>query len=1104
VSRLTLTGALPAWIAHLDDGALVGRFGVPTFERGSAYWRSGSVQSITTGDSGAMVLATVRGSGRSEYQTLLTRHADGSAWGSRCSCPMGSDCKHVVAVVLTARELASAPRRQTSGWEERLAGLVAPSAAVDDRAPLGLLVEAVTRTASRWTPNPKRRLRLRPVTFGRSGKWVRTGAAWRELESSYGPGRFDPAQREALVAIHATYRGRMPGYGWSSATDVHLDELGSAGWRLLSDAVAAGVELVGDPRGTHAVELAGPADVLLDLVRPATDGDAELTAVLRLDGEPDLPLGSAADQVLLVGEPAHGAAVEHDHRLVLAAFAQRLDPALTKLLEGSLPLRIPADEVHRFLDVYYPALRRRVRLESRDVPLPEVHPPRLALDVVFEPAHRTRLRWSFAYGDPDRPTLLAVTRGREAPVVRDVEAETGLLESLDVLDAVEGLRADVGGRMLLVPEPLLQGLATATFVERVLPVLVARDDVLVRVQGEPADYAEATEAPVIRVSATDSTDPGRSDWFDLAVTVTVADQHVPFAPLFRALTRGDGRMLLVSGTWFSLDRPELESLRQLIEEARAIEDRDIEDLQVSVFQAGLWDDLVALGVIESQSDRWRRSVSALTHLADVPPPELPTGLKAQLRPYQVEGFHWLAALWDNGLGGILADDMGLGKTVQTLTVALRALERGGLGPDDGPLLVVAPTSVVGTWADEAARTCPDLRVVTVTETARRSRRALAEVVEGAHVVVTSYALLRIDDEDYRGQRWSGLVLDEAQFVKNHRAKTYQCVRRIDAPFTLAITGTPLENSLMDLWALLSIVAPGLYPDPERFTVAYRKPIESGEAPERLDVLRRRIRPIMLRRTKEQVAGDLPPKIEQTLMVTLNPAHRRVYQTHLQRERARVLGLLDDLQHNRMAVFRSLTLLRQLALDVSLVDEHAGAVRSSKIDALLEHLAEVVAEGHRALVFSQFTGFLALVRARLDAEGIGHVYLDGRTRDRPARIEQFRGGDDPVFLISLKAGGFGLTLTEADYVFVLDPWWNPAAEAQAVDRTHRIGQTRTVMVYRLVAAGTIEEKVVALQQRKRDLFAQVVDGGGAVGGAMTADDVRALLAPDELLAHEAGE
>jgi SNF2 family DNA or RNA helicase len=260
----------------------------------------------------------------------------------------------------------------------------------------------------------------------------------------------------------------------------------------------------------------------------------------------------------------------------------------------------------------------------------------------------------------------------------------------------------------------------------------------------------------------------------------------------------------------------------------------------------------------------------------------------------------------------------------------------------------------------------------------------------------------------------------------------------------------------------------------------------------LDRFRRRIRPFLLRRTKELVASDLPAKQEQVVEVRLTPRHRKVYDTHLQRERQTVLGLVEDFDRHRIAIFRSLTRLRQLSLDAALVDEKYDGLGSAKLDVLVDHLLELTAEGHRALVFSQFTSFLARVRARLDREGIAACYLDGRTRNRARVVEEFRGGDAPVFLISLKAGGVGLTLTEADYVFVLDPWWNPAVEAQAVDRAHRIGQHRPVMVYRLVAEQTIEEKVMELKARKAALFAQVVDGDGAMSAAIGADDVRALF------------
>jgi len=402
--------------------------------------------------------------------------------------------------------------------------------------------------------------------------------------------------------------------------------------------------------------------------------------------------------------------------------------------------------------------------------------------------------------------------------------------------------------------------------------------------------------------------------------------------------------------------------------------------------------------------------------------------------------------------------------------------------------------VVSNWVREAQRFAPGLVVRPIEATGRKLGMSVAEMGDGADLVVTSYTLLRLGEDDYRALPWSGLVLDEAQFVKNHAAKTYAAARRVPARFKLAITGTPVENNLMDLWAMLSIVAPGLFPSPQRFTEHYRIPIERGGDPEVLAALRRRIRPLMRRRTKEQVAAELPPKTEQVLEVVLNPKHRKAYDTHLQRERRKVLGLVDDLQRNRFTIFRSLTLLRQLALDASLVDEAHAGVRSSKADAFVEHLQEVVAEGHRALVFSSFTGFLSTIRERLDAEGLPYAYLDGRTRDRERRIEGFRSGRAPVFLISLKAGGSGLNLTEADYVYVLDPWWNPAVEAQAVDRAHRIGQDKAVMVYRLVAADTIEQKVVALQERKRDLFARVLDDdAGALSGQLTADDIRGLFA-----------
>nr|MBA2774994.1 DEAD/DEAH box helicase [Nocardioidaceae bacterium] len=631
------------------------------------------------------------------------------------------------------------------------------------------------------------------------------------------------------------------------------------------------------------------------------------------------------------------------------------------------------------------------------------------------------------------------------------------------------------------------------FAEDLLPALEAlqeRGQIEIEEVGGRPDYREATGAPVIRFEPRDpATERGvstKTDWLDLEVVISVDGQVLALAHLLEALTLGHDRIVMPSGVHIEVARPEFAQLAELVTSAGELHDQPRDSVRVGHHDFGLWEELVEVGVVDAQAQQWVRAAQALRSLETLPEVE-PVGVKAELRHYQLEGLRWLAFMWQAGLGGILADDMGLGKTLQTLALVAHARAEGA-----GPFLVVAPTSVVSTWAHEAATFTPGLVVRTVTQSVARRRESIAAIVEGADVVVTSYTLLRLETDDYADRQWGGLVLDEAQTVKNFRAKTYQCVRRLDVPFRVALTGTPMENRLMELWSLLSIVAPGLYSHPARFKELVANPVERGADTAALERFRRRIRPFLLRRTKALVAADLPPKQEQILEVQLTPRHRRIYDTHLQRERQTVLGLVTDFDKHRIAIFRSLTKLRQLSLDAALMDPAHEAAGSAKTDVLVDHLAEVVAEGHRALVFSQFTSYLARVRSRLDREGIASTYLDGRTRRRGEVIESFKQGDTSVFLISLKAGGVGLNLTEADYVFVLDPWWNPAVEAQAVDRTHRIGQRKPVMVYRLVSADTIEEKVMELKVRKAALFAQVIDGDGSAGTPIDADDVRALF------------
>ena len=972
-------GEAPAWVAALTDDELRDRFGVDTFARGLAYARQGAVRDIQTSGEGEVLLAQVAGNRPAPYQTLVTGPARQSQLiGGRCSCPMASDCKHIVATLIATRSLrnqGAATREWPQQWENLLDKVVTPTRSAAPTA-VALQFEMVR---PRTSPDP--RIRVRAMVQGKTG-WIKTGASWRELEQrSYGYSQIQiaPEHRSWVIETLAIARSHATGY-YSPYADIvlYLDDLGPTAWRLLADAERIGFTLIGANNIRVEIE-PEPACAVIDL-RRKTEDDVEITTVLRLANGEVLP-----PDAYLLGEPAHGCAITDPGRLRLVRLQPHVEPSVQRLLQAS-PIAVPAEDFPRFLTEFYPALQRQLTVESSDrsVALPAIEPPRLSIRIEFEQDHVATVESSFVYRVGDQTHAVALDSA--APdSSRDLDAERALLKRLSRLDSISGLTApDLQGPRL-VRHAQVRGLHTAELVERLLPQLTDDPDVEVEVRGEPAAYGEAAEAPLVTVALRD--DANDPDWFDLAIGVSVDGQNVPFAPLFAAMSVGEERLLLDSGTWFRLDRPELRRLRELIDEAKTLEDKPSDNLRLTTVQAGLWEELVNLGVVTEQSDRWARSAGALLALTEMPHPPPPAGLNADLRPYQLEGYQWLSLLWDLQLGGVLADDMGLGKTVQTLAMAARASEARTLGGESGPLLIVTPTSVMSTWAGQAAEFCPGLDVRTLPGTERKTGTTIAEQVAGADLVVTSFTLFRLDEDAYRSVRWCGLVLDEAQFVKNHRAKTYQCARRLAVPFKLAITGTPLENSLMDLWAMLSIVAPGLFPNPEKFSEFYRRPIERGEAPERLDALRRRIRPLMMRRTKELVASDLPPKTEQRLDVTLNPQHRRIYDTHLNRERQRVMRLVDDMDRHRMTILKSLTTLRQLSLDASLIDgEHAGKIRSSKIDVLVDQLHEIAAEGHRALVFSQFTRFLTLVRTRLTEEGIGHCYLDGSTRGprRPNR------------------------------------------------------------------------------------------------------------------------
>ncbi len=1058
----------PAWVSQLSEQQLLDAFGVDTLNRGKAYATQGRVGHIAVGSGtgGSLVQAQVRGSSYRSYATVVRYDPPTGLLVSTCSCPMRHHCKHGAALLWHMRTVNL--RALTPAWQLALTEVTADAKPAGQGQPLAI---AVARPAGM--------VQLKAMVWGRSGRWVKSGITWDQVAYPW-QGDYREAHRQALAGLARTRDQRSStSYYTRRADELWLSELGPSAWYWLREALDTGVVLV-PGQGVNRVRLSEQRARLVSRVVRTQGGLGLRTLAVTDEVERAVPYAD------LLGDPPHGFVVESPEELLLVPFAEPLSKGQRTLLVQHARLEIPEAEVPTFAAQFYPTLRRIGHVElDDDVDLPQPEPPALVLRVQFLADHVTHLRWGFRYRVGGAALDAPLATGMDPAGYRDVDAEARLLATLP-----EGPWpvARVGETARPVESATLTGPATAQLAELWLDRLRAQG-VIVEVSGEPVEYRLATEAPEVTLRVSDP--PEGTDWFNLAVQVTIEGEPVEYRELFTALATGQTHLILPSGTWFSLERPELEQLRALITEAQELNGGDDDgQLRLRTEHAGLWDELVQLGVVAEQSAAWTRAASALLDLTELPQPAVPDGLAATLRPYQEVGFRWLHFLYTSRLGGILADDMGLGKTVQALALACAIKEAGEL---DRPFLVVAPTSVLGTWAEQAARFAPGLRVRVVTQTAKKRDQPLAEVAGDADIVVTSYTLVRLDEDEYVEQPWSVVLLDEAQFVKNRQARGHQSVRKLRARTKFAITGTPLENNLMDLWALLSIVSPGLFADPVLFGERYRRPIENGSDHDALARLHRRVRPLMLRRTKETVAAELPPKQEQVLSIELSPAHRRLYDKQLAAERKKVLGLVGDLQRNRITILAALTTLRQLALSPALVLPGQAAV-SAKIDTLIELVTELAAEGHRALVFSQFTTYLGMVRERLASEKIGATYLDGRTRDRAARIEQFRTGDDPVFLISLKAGGFGLTLTEADYVFILDPWWNPAAELQAIDRTHRIGQDKHVMVYRMVSADTIEEKVVALQQRKRDLFDQVVGKGGDLAAPLTADDIRGLLEP----------
>jgi len=725
--------------------------------------------------------------------------------------------------------------------------------------------------------------------------------------------------------------------------------------------------------------------------------------------------------------------------------------------------RIPQAEINDFLEQFYaipgaPSLILPPEFafaEERVAPRPVLRIQELDLqgESVFLPA--------FRYGKEEvdwidsRSQFMDAARRTRVP--RDREAETISLHRLD----------ELGGA-------LRQGDANGYWTSDVKTFA----NLLETLDAEGWDLRVRDQRLRTRGQGKLTVQTSGIDWFELDGGLRFDGEEIPLPEILEAIRRKERYVVLKRGGVGLIP----EAWQQRLGLLDRLTERDVDGEVALRVQgaAALWLDLLLAELPGIDwNDEFVRLRGNLRQLAAPVAVDPPAGFRGTLREYQREGLGWLRYLQDTGMNGCLADDMGLGKTVQVL--ALLEERRPQV---KGPSLAVLPRSLTFNWIQEAARFTPALRVV---DLSGPSRPKAVTALPQADLYLISYQTLLRDITWLKSHRWDYVILDESQAIKNGASKTSKAVRLLQSAHRLTLTGTPVENRLEDLWSQFNFLNPGL--------LGPKLQEAKDLSPQSLELIARGLRPFLLRRTKEQVARDLPEKVEETLYCELGTSQRKLYeQMREYYQKSLAAGMSEKgIQKTKFLVLEALLRLRQAACHPGLLSEEHSKMDSAKLTALETLLEDILSSGHKALVFSQFTRFLDLLRTRLDREGVPYAYLDGQTRDRPAQVQRFQEDPDcPLFLISLKAGGVGLNLTAADYVILLDPWWNPAIEAQAIDRAHRIGQTKNVFAYRIVARDTIEEKILLLQAEKRQLADAILTEENRVLSQLTSDELQFLL------------
>jgi superfamily II DNA or RNA helicase len=1079
-----------------------------------AYARSGRV--MIRSSAGEVVRADVEGSESEPYRVQLTRDSGGKrpGLGVSCTCPYFEDglpCKHIWAVILSVTgsgwadpllrgapaqvrvvslaaddawddeedvEYVAAvrrlPARGTAGargaWRTRLAALAAGAPLSRDVDPLarprfdlcyGIEVDRSLRSGE-LVLGVYRRRRLRDGSLGvpsphrPSGADVTGAATAGEARALELLGELH--ERERYSGIYHGLAGiRVPG----ALHEPLLPLLAATGRLGLMEAVRGS----GHPQLAWLELDSGPVfELRLALTRE--DGAFELRGRLEREGE-TLSL-DAVRLSLATGFIVHGATLAR----------ASLGRDLRWLPEARAGLRVPAREIDSFLAALLatpglPPVELPGELglaERAEAPIPRLRFERLA-EAGSAPLPA---RLDFLYGAAEVAAADPAARVFD-PEAREIHTRERAAEhaALALVASLGFVRANAAG---WVPEgaPQLQ-IAPRAFEAAVSELL------------DKGWVVEAEGRPLRRPGPSHASVRSGIDFFEVGGGVDFGDQTVPFPALLAAASEGQRFVRLDDGSRGLLPREWLARAGALAGFAEAAGD----ELRFARSQAALLD----VWLDAQQQVQVDRSFAALrqklARFGGIEPLLEPAGFEGTLRGYQREGLGWLEFLREFGLGGCLADDMGLGKTVQVL--ALLAARKAARGGRPGPSLVVAPRSVVHNWRDEAQRFAPGLALL---DYSGAERSALRERIGMHDLVLTTYGTLRRDVEPLAETRFEYVILDEAQAIKNAQSRTAKVARALRAEHRLALTGTPVENHLGELGSLFEFLNPGMLGRAQGLRALARPgALREGGGPA-LEALARALRPFILRRVKSQVLAELPEKTEQAIVCELGPRQRRLYDELRDHYRASLGARIakHGLARSKIHVLEALLRLRQAACHPALIAPRYASEPAAKLEALFAQLEEVVAASHKALVFSQFTKLLGFVREGLDARGIVYEYLDGKTRDRKERVARFQSDPDcPVFLISLKAGGLGLNLTAAEYVFLLDPWWNPAVEAQAIDRAHRIGQERPVFAYRLLAQGTVEEKILELQASKRKLVEAVIseDAGGLA--SLTAEDLERLFA-----------